>query len=55
MNDMKMATRYWMFLLCFFTGTVIVVAQKDTQNILNIDFKEVIIDANEVFKINIFI
>tara|TARA_B100000953_G_scaffold50422_1_gene38817 strand:+ start:2540 stop:3181 length:642 start_codon:yes stop_codon:yes gene_type:complete len=54
MNDMKMATRYWMFLLCFFTGTVIVVAQKDTQNILNIDFKEVIIDANEVFKINIF-
>lgn len=54
MNDMKIANRYWMFLLCFFTGTVIVVAQKDTQNILNSDFKEVIIDANEVFKINIF-
>ena len=51
---MKIANRYWMFLLCFFTGTVIVVAQKDTQNILNSDFKEVIIDANEVFKINIF-
>ncbi|MCL6219677.1 hypothetical protein [Zunongwangia pacifica] len=50
---MKIANRYCMFLMCFFAGTVMMLAQKDTQNILTSDFKEVIIDADEVFKINI--
>ncbi|MFC6857750.1 DUF4097 family beta strand repeat-containing protein [Zunongwangia atlantica] len=50
---MKIANRYSMFLMCFFIGTLFMLAQKDTQNILTSDFNEVVIDADEVFKINI--
>ncbi|UAB85396.1 hypothetical protein INR75_05090 [Zunongwangia sp. SCSIO 43204] len=50
---MKVVNRYLIFLCCFFTGTLFMLAQKDTQNILTSDFTEVIIDADEVFKINV--
>ncbi|MDN3595781.1 hypothetical protein [Zunongwangia endophytica] len=40
--------------LCFFSSYGVLFAQKDTQNILSSDFEEIIFEADEVFKINVY-
>ena len=50
---MKIAFRYCILLNCLFISPLTLFAQKDIQNIFSSDFEEIIIDADEIFKINI--
>ncbi|WBL22497.1 DUF4097 family beta strand repeat-containing protein [Zunongwangia sp. HRR-M8] len=52
MNNLQ---KYFVFIaLCIFASHSELFAQRDTQNILSSDFNEIVFDADEVFKINIY-
>ncbi|WBL25553.1 DUF4097 family beta strand repeat-containing protein [Zunongwangia sp. HGR-M22] len=52
MNNLQ---KYFVLIaLCIFANHSELFAQRDTQNILSSDFNEIVFDADEVFKINIY-